>query len=64
MALMNAKEVKMSELTAWEIIENARYNLEENLPKFFPALKAHPIYLMGIEQLNNGLKKMREEDEE
>ena len=61
MVLMNAKEIKM---TAWEILENARYNLEVNLPKMIPALKEHPVYLMGIEQLNNGLKKMREEDED
>jgi len=54
----------MSELTAWEIIENARYNLEENLPKFIPAVKENPIYLMGIEQLKNGLKKMKGENDD
>ena len=52
----------MSELTAWEILENARYNLEENLPKMIPVVKEHPVYLMGIEQLKNGLRKMEEED--
>lgn len=51
----------MSGLTAWEILENARYNLEVNLPKLFPLIKHHPIYLMGIEQLNNGMNKMEEE---
>ena len=63
-ALMNAKEVKVSELTAIEILENAKYNLEVNLPKMIPVVKEHPVYLMGIEQLINGLKKLREEDEE
>lgn len=52
----------MSKLTTWEIFENARYNLEENLPKFIPSVKANPFYLMGIEQLKNGLKKMKEGD--
>lgn len=64
MVLMNVREIKMSKLTAWEIIENARYSLEVNLPKMIPIVKKHPIYLMGIEQLNNGLKKMKEEDED
>ena len=51
----------MSELTVWDILENARINLEVNLPKFVPGIKQNPIYLMGIEQLNSGLKKMEEE---
>lgn len=51
----------MSELTAWDILENARYNLEVNLPKLVPSVKDNPIYLMGVEQLNSGLKKMEEE---
>ena len=51
----------MSELSAWEIIECGRYNLEENLPRLIPTVKNNPIYLMGIEQLNKGLRKLGEE---
>jgi len=54
----------MSKLITWEIFESARINLEENLPKVVPMVKKLPVYLIGIEQLNDGLRKTRRENEE
>lgn len=53
----------MSDLTVLEIIENAKFNLE-TLSTLMPALKGHPILLLTINQLENGIKKLEEEEGE
>ena len=53
----------MSELTGLEMIENAQYNLQ-TVARTNPALAAHPIFVLAMEQLENGLAALEAEEEE
>lgn len=52
----------MSDLTGLEIIENAKANLD-SLAKLVPSLKVHPIFLLVINQLENGIKELIKEED-
>ncbi len=53
----------MSELSALEIFECAKINFN-NLSNMNPALKKHPFFVLAMEQLDNGIKKLEKEEED
>ena len=47
----------MSELSALEIAECAKINFE-NVVRFNPALKSHPMFQLAMEQLDETIKQL------
>lgn len=49
-------------LTILELLENAETNFK-NIGKMFPSIKDHPIYIVGIQQLEEALNRVLQEEE-
>lgn len=52
----------LEETSALECVQNAQINFE-NLERFFPQLKTHPVYMIAKEQLDNGVNKLEQDNE-
>lgn len=49
-------------LTLLELLENAETNLK-NIGKMFPIIKENPIYMVGINQLEEALNIVSKQEE-
>lgn len=48
-------------LTLLELLENAETNMK-NIGKLFPFIKDHPIYIVGIQQLEEALNMVLKQE--